>query len=97
MWARKTPAPATPTAPPPRADDDLRALLAGLAVPPHVLAVAYPKGCRIQRVRVVKVPRSRKKQPVIILSRKVLSELRLGLTIHSSRRTRREPATLCHA
>jgi hypothetical protein len=33
--------------------DDLRGLLAGLAIPGAIASVRYPSGCRIRRVRVV--------------------------------------------
>ena len=58
--------------------DDLRALLAGLAVPTAVVAVGYGRGCRIRRVRVP--PTSEPKDPAttgpVILSKRALAEQR---------------------
>jgi hypothetical protein len=66
-----------------------------------VLAVSYAKGCRIHRVRVVQLKRGRHvkraDRQVIILSRKVLNELGLGLAARSTGRTRPASAALCHA
>jgi hypothetical protein len=36
--------------------DNLRALLATLAVPASIASVSYPRGCRIRRVRVPAIP-----------------------------------------
>lgn len=81
MWARfeqddrkPQPAPAAATA-----SDELRALFAGLAVPPQIAAVSYGHGARIRRVR-VPGGRERRRGAVpgpVILSRKALEEGRL--------------------
>ena len=58
--------------------DDVHQLMAGLSIPPHVAAVAYPRGCRIRRVRVPAprpAPRSRMTRPVI-LSKRALADAR---------------------
>jgi hypothetical protein len=58
--------------------DDLRDMIAGLALPPHVAGVSYGRGCRIRRVRVpaaAAAPRTRGARPVI-LSKRALDELR---------------------
>jgi hypothetical protein len=58
--------------------DDVHQLMAGLSIPPHVAAVAYPRGCRIRRVRVPAprpAPRSRLTRP-LILSKRALAEAR---------------------
>ena len=58
MWTRTEPTPAarpsaaTPTPEPQTAAEELRHLMANLAVPPHVAGVSYGRGCRIRRVRV---------------------------------------------
>jgi hypothetical protein len=56
MWARTEAAHATPvrvaTPEPQTAAEELRHLMANLAVPPHVAGVSYGRGCRIRRVRV---------------------------------------------
>jgi hypothetical protein len=61
--------------------DDLPALIAGLELPPGVAAVRYGSGCRIRRVRVPRhearrTSRVKSLDPVIIVSRKKLRELR---------------------
>jgi hypothetical protein len=70
MWSRQAGSPAPAST---ESTDDLRALLSGLEVPANVLSVTYPRGCRIQRVRVAKARRrTRRKnqeEPLIILSR----------------------------
>ncbi|HET8775520.1 MAG TPA: hypothetical protein VFP80_17095, partial [Thermoanaerobaculia bacterium] len=57
--------------------DDVRELIAALALPAHVAGVAYPRGCRIRRVR---VPGGKKRTPrgaqTVILSRRALDEVR---------------------
>lgn len=60
------------------ASDDLRMLLAGLAVPPAIAGVRYPRGVRIRRVR---VPASQAADAgdtagPVILSRRALAEQR---------------------
>ena len=59
--------------------DDLRELMAGLAVPEHVAGVTYARGCRIRRVRVPasdqKASGRTAKQPLIV-SRRALDEAR---------------------
>jgi hypothetical protein len=62
----------------PTASDDLRMLLAGLAVPPAIAGVRYPRGVRIRRVR---VPASQAADAgdtpgPVILSRRALAEQR---------------------
>jgi hypothetical protein len=58
MWARQESADAAsrkqaePHEAPRTASDELRALIAGLAVPPQIAAISYARGVRIRRVRV---------------------------------------------
>jgi CheY-like chemotaxis protein len=58
--------------------DDVRALLAGLAVPTAVVAVGYGRGCRIRRVRVppAREPMDPAAAGPVILSKRVLAEQR---------------------
>jgi CheY-like chemotaxis protein len=58
--------------------DELRHLMAGLAVPAHVAGVGYARGCRIRRVRVPggKDRRGGETPGPVILSRRVLDEQR---------------------
>lgn len=76
-WARRD-APAAP-APDPADQGELHALLDTFALPPHVAGVAYPRGCRIRRVRVPAptAARPRATHPVI-LSKRALDEMRAG-------------------
>ena len=58
MWARIEPSegssPRATAAPEPKTvTEELRNLMAHLAVPPHVAGVSYGRGCRIRRVRVL--------------------------------------------
>lgn len=58
--------------------DELRELMAHLAIPPHVAGVSYARGCRIRRVR-VPGGRERRKGAVpgpVILSRRQLDRAR---------------------
>jgi len=73
-WMRTERAPASASASP----DDLRALLGALAVPTAVVAVGYGTGCRIRRVRVpaVREPKVEASAGAVILSRRLLAELR---------------------
>jgi hypothetical protein len=69
--ASQTPEPRTAT-------DELRSLIATLAVPAHVAGVSYGRGCRIRRVR---VPGGKEKRKggapgPVILSRRTLEEQR---------------------
>jgi hypothetical protein len=82
MWAHaNTSAVVGDTAKP---NNDLVGLMAQLQLPANVAAVSYPKGCRIHRVRVKPLPqkasskksKSKSDEPVLILSRKRLQELR---------------------
>jgi hypothetical protein len=63
-------------------ENDLRALMRSLALPPDVAGISYPTGCRIARLRVrrMKTSTSTRKSDgdghVVILSRKRLQELR---------------------
>ena len=80
IWARREESkePASPDVGPEVGNDDLRDMIAGLALPPHVAGVSYARGCRIRRVRVPAAsapPRTRGARPVI-LSRRALDELR---------------------
>src|SRR3954462_7395438 len=58
--------------------DDVRALIASLAVPAAVASVTYPKGCRIRRVRVPPAPDGEAGESVgaVILSRRALADER---------------------
>lgn len=58
--------------------DDLRAIIAGLAVPATIASVAYPRGCRIRRVRVPGGPHARLADAPgpVILSKRLLEERR---------------------
>jgi hypothetical protein len=61
--------------------DELRELMKGLSVPPHVASVSYARGCRIRRVRVPASAQAAKgKGPSgpVILSRRALDEARTG-------------------
>jgi hypothetical protein len=61
--------------------DELRELMKGLSVPPHVASVSYARGCRIRRVRVPaseKATRGRGPSGPVILSRRALDEARTG-------------------
>lgn len=73
-WMRTERAPASASASP----DDLRALLGALAAPTAVVAVGYGTGCRIRRVRVpaVREPKVEASAGAVILSRRLLAELR---------------------
>ncbi len=76
LWASREAAPAAPVVQVP--GGELRELMAGLALPPHVADVAYARGCRIRRVRVTALPaaaRTKSTQPVI-LSKRALDEMR---------------------
>lgn len=73
LWARREQPSAPPLQPPP--GGEVRELLAGLSLSPHVAGVAFPRGCRIRRVRVPAAPRTRAAHPVI-LSRRALEEMR---------------------
>ena len=78
MWAYREDAALDEDAP---ARDDLGVLMEGLSVPFDVANVAYMTGCRIRRIRVR--PKQKKKarpqdgtrQPLVIVSRKLLREL----------------------
>jgi hypothetical protein len=96
MWARQAATRRTSTSIP--AADDVRALLEGLAVPVQVLAVEYPHGCRIRRVRVARLRRRRRKnanEPLIILSRKLLHEFQLGSALRKRGETASAKETAC--
>ncbi|MBU22468.1 MAG: hypothetical protein CL476_05120 [Acidobacteria bacterium] len=59
--------------------DDADGLLRTLSVPSSVALVAYPSGCRIQRVRIAKRDRSDEPDgdaPVVILSKQLLQDVR---------------------
>ncbi len=58
------------------AGDDLRRVLAGLAVPASVVSVGYGRGCRIRRVRVPSAREPHEKEAVgaVILSKRALAE-----------------------
>ena len=74
-WARiETP---RPTKHAPVTSDDVRRLIASLAVPTAIASVRYPRGCRIRRVRVPASPDvdSSEVGPVI-LSKRALAEQR---------------------
>ena len=75
-WARTADSKRQPSADSARTDD-VHQLIAGLSIP-HVAAVAYPRGCRIRRVRVPAprpAPRSRLTRP-LILSKRALADAR---------------------
>ena len=74
-WARSEPKKAKTAA---VTADDVRALLASLAVPAAVANVRYPQGCRIRRVRVPAGSDSDASESVgaVILSRRALAEQR---------------------
>ncbi|HET7618627.1 MAG TPA: hypothetical protein VFK20_08955 [Vicinamibacterales bacterium] len=83
MWARSE---ARIASPPPAAEasadrttaDEVRDLMAGLSIPPHVAAVSYARGCRIRRVRVPAASRTEGGHVPgpVILSKRALSERR---------------------
>ncbi len=79
-WAR-TDHPATSTQETePRQPDDLRELMNGWKLPPHISGVTLPRGCRIRRVRVpasAGAQKERGARPVIV-SRRALDEARSG-------------------
>jgi CheY-like chemotaxis protein len=59
------------------AGDDLRGVLAGLAVPSSVVSVGYGRGCRIRRVRVPSAREPHEKEPgAVIVSKQALAEQR---------------------
>jgi hypothetical protein len=65
----------------PRPQDELVDIMSRLHLPSSVAAVSYPRGCRIRRVRVTPQKASRNSkaksdEPVVIVSRKRLQELR---------------------
>ncbi len=66
--------------PPPRRRHELQELLAGLDVPAAVASVRYAGGCRVGRVRVRRIPRQKGAEgpPIVIVSRRMLNELRSG-------------------
>ena len=80
MWAHRDDAALDEDTPAP-ARDGLGVLMEGLSVPFGVANVAYPTGCRIRQIRVR--PKRKKKarpqdgtrQPLVIVSRKLLREL----------------------
>ncbi|HAK54050.1 MAG: hypothetical protein QF463_15010 [Vicinamibacterales bacterium] len=81
-WALRTdragPLPVGTSAPAEPADD-ADGLLRTLSVPAPVALVAYPSGCRIQRVRIAKRDRSDEPDgdaPVVILSKQLLQDVR---------------------
>jgi hypothetical protein len=83
IWARAEGAPdpknaAAPPVEPKTATDELRSLMATLAVPAHVAGVSYGRGCRIRRVRVPggKERRGGDTPGPVILSRRALEEQR---------------------
>ncbi|HEY7058622.1 MAG TPA: hypothetical protein VH458_18955 [Vicinamibacterales bacterium] len=82
MWARtevEQRAPKSNQAPEPKtAADELRHLMANLAVPPHVAGVSYGRGCRIRRVRVLggKERRRADAPGPVILSKRTLERQR---------------------
>jgi CheY-like chemotaxis protein len=83
MWARSEGAAHAPKSTPdveePRTvSDELRNLISGLAVPPHVAGVSYARGCRIRRVRVPggKDRRRGETPGPVILSKRALEEAR---------------------
>ena len=74
-WARSEPKKQKPAA---VTADDVRALIASLAVPPAVAYVSYPHGCRIRRVRVPAAVDTESAEATgpVILSRRALAEQR---------------------
>ena len=83
MWARneerETPSkPPAETPEPKTVADELRNLMANLAVPPHVAGVSYGRGCRIRRVRVLggKERRRADAPGPVILSKRTLERQR---------------------
>jgi hypothetical protein len=81
MWARAEAQNGTATKPveePKTATDELRSLIATLAVPAHVAGVSYGRGCRIRRVRVPGGKERRKTDSAgpVILSRRALEAQR---------------------
>lgn len=81
MWARAEVVLPAAAARPEAPDDDLPALMAGLELPADVASVGYATGCRIRRVKVLgskvrRKSRTRSLDPVVILSRRKLQELR---------------------
>jgi hypothetical protein len=76
-WATRQESPARGAADT-AAADDLRPLLETLKVPLPVASVAYASGCRIRRLRVPSKPKCRGtgREPLIIVSRRMLEELR---------------------
>ena len=48
--------------------EDVRALLATLAVPTAIASVSYPRGCRIRRVRVPAIPESESAEAAAVLA-----------------------------
>jgi hypothetical protein len=75
-WAR-TEAPAAQDAEP-APPDDLRELMAGWTLPPHVAGVTYARGCRIRRVRVPAIEGARRDRGAkpLIVSKRALDEAR---------------------
>lgn len=59
-------------------NDEVRALLSGLAVPSAVAAVGYGRGCRIRRVRVPasREPKEAEAVGAVIVSKRLLAEQR---------------------
>jgi colicin import membrane protein len=62
----------------PQAPDDLRELMAGWTLPPHVAGISYARGCRIRRVRVPAAEGAKKERGArpLIVSRRALDEAR---------------------
>jgi len=75
-WAKREES--NPPAPAARDADDLRELIEGLALPPHVAGVSYARGCRIRRVRVAASGAPPRAKGPVIVSRRALDELRAG-------------------
>jgi hypothetical protein len=59
-----------------REHDELRDLMAGLALSPQVAGVTYGRGCRIRRVRVPGTKRAGSSDHTVIVSRRALEEVR---------------------
>ncbi len=83
MWARNEeretpPKPPAETPEPKTVAEELRNLMANLAVPPHVAGVSYGRGCRIRRVRVLggKERRRADAPGPVILSKRTLERQR---------------------